>query len=216
MTVAAPRVRFDRSARYGVSIGTMVFATYLTAATDFSAIIQASNFAGSIGSDVPQVNLVEGFTIMALYIASACFMPVNAARRVSAATFAYTMLLVWAELGIQRGTGNLGANNALLEFVLNQGMLALVIAIVSWLILRRRHPISYVVVLVALVPGFESAALTAASASTAATALVVQLSVAVLGTGAVWLAAAIDSGVRRQLERRGNSREPVPTTAGTP
>ncbi len=193
----AERVRFDRSARYGVSIGTMLFAAYLTVATDFSAIIQASNFAGSIGSDVPQVNLVQGFTILALFVASACFMPVSAARRVSAATFASTMLLIWAILGIQRGTGNLGDDNALLEFVLNQGVLALLVAIVSWLILRGRHPVSYVVVLVALVPGVEAALLNSAGASAAALAMTQQITVVVLGIGAAWLAALIDGAVRR-------------------
>jgi hypothetical protein len=54
----ASELRFDRNARYGAALVGVLFAGYLNIATDFTAFIQAANYAGALGTDVPAVDFV--------------------------------------------------------------------------------------------------------------------------------------------------------------
>ncbi|HET8927276.1 MAG TPA: hypothetical protein VFN24_05535, partial [Microbacterium sp.] len=98
---------FDRSARYGAALVTTLFAGYLCIASSFDAFIEASNYAGAIGTDVPLVDLVEFLLIVGLFVAAFTIMPASGARRLGAVTLACVVLLLWATIGIQRGVGNI-------------------------------------------------------------------------------------------------------------
>ena len=193
--------RFDRNARYGAALVGVLFAAYLNIATDFSAFIQASNYDGSLGSDVPLVNFVQFFTIMGLYVVAIAILPVDASRRVSAITLVCTILFTWATLGIERGTGNIVQPVGFWQFVLNQGFVTLVVALGAWFIVRGRRWgwIAYAIV---VVPPLVGHALDLAEVTSGSYTLVIEGTVVVGGIGAAWLGWAIDRAVERALRSR--------------
>ncbi len=205
----AERFRLDSNGRYGVSLVGVLFGAYLTIATDFSAFIQASNYDGSLGTDVPLVNLVQFVTILGLYVASFAILPVDAARRVSAITLACTILFLWATLGIERGTGNIVQPVAFWDFVLNQGFITLVVALGGWFIVRGRRW-GWVVYPIAIAPPIVGHALDLAEVTSGSYTLVIEGVVVVGGIGAAWLAALIDRIAARALGSR------RPTGLGAP
>ncbi|SFR94611.1 hypothetical protein SAMN04487846_0988 [Microbacterium sp. cf046] len=191
-----PEVRFDRNARYGAAMVGVMFAAFLNIATDFSAFIQAANYAGALGTDVPAVDFVQFVVLLGLYIASFILMPASGARRLGAVTLASVVLLLWATVGIERGIGNITEPIAFWTFVVNQGMITLVVALGGWLIVRGRHPLCFVVLLLALIPPIVSRILVDVSATSGAYTLVTEAMVVVFGLGGAWLAALIDHLVR--------------------
>jgi len=191
-------LRFDRSARYGAALVGTLFAGYLCIATSFDAFIQASNYAGALGTDVPLVDLVEFILILGLFIASFSIMPGSPARRIGAVTLACVVLLLWATVGIERGIGNITDPVWLWTFVLNQGFITLIVSLGGWLLVRGRHPLTFVVLLLALVPPFVSQALVNANVTSGSYTLVTEGMVVVFGVGGAWLAVLIE----RQLGRR--------------
>ncbi len=187
---------FDRGARYGAALVGTLFAGYLCIVTDFEAFIEASNYAGAIGTDVPLVDLVEFVLILALFVTSFAIMPASGARRLAAVTLACAVLLLWAAIGIERGIGNITAPVAFWSFVVDQGLITLIVALGGWLLVRGRHPLCSLVLLLALVPPLVSRALVNASVTSGAYALVIEALVVVLGVGGAWLAALVDRAVR--------------------
>jgi len=198
----ADPLKFTANARYGAAVVGTVFAAYLNSATDFSSYIQASNFAGSIGTDVPLVNFVQFFMIMGLYVASFALMPVESSRRVSAITLACTVLFTWATLGIERGTGTIVQPVGFWSFVLNQGFITVVVALGGWLIVRGRR-VGWVAFGLVVIPPLVGRALDLASVTSGAYILVLEGTVLVVGVGGAWLAGAIDAGVARIGRVRG-------------
>ena len=194
-------LKFTDNARYGAAIVGTVFAAYLNIATDFSSYIQASNYAGTLGTDVPLVNFVQFFTIMGLYVTSFALMPVESSRRVSAITLACTVLFTWATLGIERGTGTIVQPVGLWSFVLNQGFVTVVIALGGWLIVRGRR-VGWIAFGLVVVPPLVGHALDLASVTSGAYILVIEATVLVGGVGGAWLAWAIDTGVARAFRPR--------------
>ena len=152
----APALRFDRNARYGAAMVGVLFAAFLNIATDFSAFLQAANYAGALGTDVPAVDFVEYLIILGLYVASFTMMPTTGARRLGAVTLACVVLLLWATVGIERGIGNIDQPVAFWTFVVNQGLITLVVALGGWLLVRGRHPLAFVVLLLAIIPPIVS------------------------------------------------------------
>jgi hypothetical protein len=197
----ADRFRFDRNARYGAALVGFMFAAYLNIATDFSAFIQASNYDGSLGTDVPLVNFVQFATIMGLYVVSVVILPVDAARRVSAVTLVCTVLFMWATLGIERGTGNIVQPVAFWQFVLNQGFVTLVVALGGWFIIRGRRW-GWIAFAVVVVPPLVGRALDLAEVTSGSYTLVIEGTVVFGGIGAAWLGWAIDRAVERALRSR--------------
>ncbi|MCR2764135.1 hypothetical protein NQ152_11540 [Microbacterium sp. zg.B48] len=191
-----PEVRFDRNARYGAALVGVLFAGFLNIATDFSAFIQAANYAGVLGTDVPAVDFAEFVLILGIYLAAFILMPASGARRLGAVTLACVVLLLWATIGIERGVGNIDHPVAFWTFVVNQGLITLVVALGGWLLVRGRHPLAFLVLLLALIPPLVSVLLVQASATTGAYILVSEGTVIVLGIGGAWLAALIDRLVR--------------------
>ncbi|MCR2808998.1 MULTISPECIES: hypothetical protein [unclassified Microbacterium] len=191
-----PEVRFDRNARYGAALVGVLFAGFLNIATDFSAFIQAANYAGVLGTDVPAVDFAEFVLIIGIYLAAFILMPASGARRLGAVTLACVVLLLWATIGIERGVGNIDHPVAFWTFVVNQGLITLVVALGGWLLVRGRHPLAFLVLLLALIPPLVSVLLVQASATTGAYILVSEGTVIVLGIGGAWLAALIDRLVR--------------------
>ncbi len=110
-------------------------------------------------------------------------------------TAVWVILCLWATFGLERGVGNISEPVALWAFVLNQGFVTLLAAVGGWVIARGRHPVSWIVVVVAVVPAIVSPLLVQANFTTGGYALVLQGLVIVLGLGAVWAAAWIDRTV---------------------
>ncbi len=194
----APRLRFDRGARYGAAIVGMLATTYLASATDFSAIVQSESYAGTIRTDVPLVNIVQFLLIVGGMVASLALLPTPGMRRVGGVTLVCVTLFLWATLGLERGVGNIHEPDGLWAFVLDQGFVTLLAAVGGWVIARGRHPLSWIVVIVAIVPPIVGPALIEADFTTGGYALVIQAIVVFGGLAAVWAAAWID----RLLERR--------------
>ncbi|MGK9147959.1 hypothetical protein KXS11_10070 [Plantibacter flavus] len=199
----ADRLRFDTGARYGAALVGVLFAGYLNIATDFSAFIQASNYAGSLGTDVPLVNVVQFLTIVGLYVASFSIMPVDGARRVAAVTLACTVLFTWATLGIERGTGSIVHPVEFWQFVLNQGFITLVVGLGGWFIVRGRR-FGWIAFLVVFVPPIVGSALDIAAVTSGTYTLLIEGTVVVCGLAAAWLGALVDGAVARLArDRRG-------------
>lgn len=194
----APRLRFDRRARYGAAIVGMLATTYLASATDFSAIVQSESYAGTIRNDTPLVNIVQFLLIVGGMVASLALLPTPGMRRVGGITLVCVALFLWATFGLERGVGNIHEPDALWAFVLDQGFVTLLAAVGGWVIARGRHPLSWIVVIVAIIPPIVGPMLVEANFTSGGYALVIQGIVVLGGLGAVWAAAGID----RLLERR--------------
>ncbi len=193
----APALRFDGSARYGAAIVAMLFATYLQTALDFSAIVQSESYAGTIRNDAPLVNIVQFALVLGSMVAALALLPTGGMRRLGAVTLVCVVLLLWATFGLERGDGSLTQPVVLWDFVLNQGFVALLAGVGGWVIARGRHPLAWIVVVVAVIPPLVGPVLVAANFSTGGYALVMQGIVGFGGLGAVWAAALIDRGLER-------------------
>ena len=204
-----PELRFDRNARYGAALVGVLFAGFLNIATDFSAFIQAANYAGALGTDVPAVDFVEFLLILGLYVTSFLLMPSTGARKLGAVTLACVVLLLWATVGIERGIGNIDQPVAFWTFVVNQGLITLVVALGGWLLVRGRHPLAFLVLLLAVIPPIVSRILVDVSATSGAYTLVTEAMVVVFGIGGAWLAALIDQWVRSRAKAQGEETAPV-------
>ncbi|MFC8681340.1 hypothetical protein ACFT30_07415 [Microbacterium ureisolvens] len=203
----APTLRFDRGARYGAAIVGTLAATYLMIATDYSAIVQTATYAGTIRNDTPIVDVVQFILILGMFVASLALLPTPGMRRLGGITLVCVVLLLWATLGLERGSGQITQPLALWSFVLNQGFVTLLAAVGGWVIARGRHPLSWCVVVVAVLPPIVAPRLVAANFTTGGYALVMEAIVIIAGLGAVWAAVWID----RALERRA-----APTSDGQP
>lgn len=191
-------VRFNRNARYGAAMVGVMFASYLNIATDFSAFIQAANYAGALGTDVPAVDFVQFVLIVGIYLASFIIVPASGTRRLVAVTLTCVVLFLWATIGIERGVGNITEPVEFWSFIVNQGWVTLIVGLGGWLIVRGRHPVAFAVLLLALVPPVISRILVDVSVTSGVYELVTQAMVIVFGIGGAWLAVLIDSLLRRR------------------
>ncbi|WP_404430313.1 hypothetical protein LG299_11455 [Microbacterium lacus] len=192
----AEPLRFDRNARYGAALVGTLFATYLCVSTDFSAFVQAANYAGTLGTDQPLVDLFEYLLMLGLFVVSFSIAPTTAGRRLGAVTLAAVVLLLWAAVGIERGVGNIVDPIEFWTFVTGQGFIALVVGLGGWLIVRERHPLAFIVLLFAVVPPIVSRMIVDASWTSGSYVLVLEGVVIALGIGGAWLAAFIDRWAR--------------------
>lgn len=204
-------LHFGPQARYGAALVGTLFAGYLCIVTSFDAFIEANDYAGAIGTDVPLVDVVEFILILGILVVSFSIMPVSGARRLAAVTLACVVLLLWATVGIERGVGNITEPVALWTFLVNQGMITLIVSLGGWLIVRGRRPLAFVVLLLVLVPPLVTRAMVNASVTSGAYTLVTIAMVVIFGVGGAWLAALID----RVLERREDRAPAVTDDADT-
>ncbi|MFE1646323.1 hypothetical protein ACFM35_12160 [Microbacterium sp. P01] len=196
---------FDRNARYGAALIGVAFAAYLCISTDFNAFIQASNYAGALGTDVPLVDFVEFVLIYLLFVGSFVLIPASGARRLAAVTTTSVALFLWAVIGIERGVGNIDQPEALWTVLTNQGFVTLLVALTGWLLVRARHPLAFVVVLLAFIPPVISRILIDRAFTSGAYTLIIEGTVIALGLGGVWLAVWIDRLVRGRGTARSRS-----------
>ncbi|MCI1020417.1 hypothetical protein HWD99_17460 [Microbacterium sp. C5A9] len=196
-------LKFDANARYGAALVGVLFAGYLSVATDYSAFVQAANYAGVLGTDIPAVDLFEFLLTLGLFVTAFSMFPASAARRLSAVTLTCVVLFLWATIGIERGVGNVLEPVQLWVFVLDQGMITLLVALGGWLIVRERGYAAYAVLLLIVVPPIISRALIDSSVTSGAFTLAKIAAVIVLGIGGAWLAAMIDRsvGARRRARK---------------
>jgi|GEM_PF-6525197 len=197
-------LRFDANARYGAALVGVLFAGYLSVATDYSAFVQAANYAGVLGTDIPAVDLFEFLLTLGLFVTAFSIVPASAARRLSAVTLTCVVLFLWATIGIERGVGNVLEPVHLWVFVLDQGMITLLVALGGWLIVRERSYAAYAVLLLIVIPPIISRALIDSSVTSGAFTLAKIAAVIVLGVGGAWLAAMIDRsvGARRRARKK--------------
>ena len=200
----------DRGIRYGLGLGLVVAATYLAIATDFSGYLQQTSFAGS--ASVSLLGLLQFLLLLVLFVASMAVMPVSADRRLAAVTYVAVLLLLWATFGIERSVGNIRDPVALWLFLLNQGFVTMVVALGGWLIVRGRHPLSAVVLVLAIIPPIVARSLVNASVTSGAYTLAIEGIVVVGSVAGGLLAWFIDAAVRgrvqERLERRGTMGRP--------
>ena len=196
--MTSPRVTFDAGTRYGIALVGVLFAAYLNIATGFTTFLQAVDFGGTLGSDDSIVNAVQFLTIVGLYVASFAIAPAPGAHRLAAITLACVVLFLWATLGIERSVGNVTEPVDLWLFVLNQGFITLVVSLGGWLLVRQRHPIAFVVLIVAIVPPIVAGVLRDASVTSGAYQLIIEGIVVLGGVGGAWAGWAIDRAVRRR------------------
>lgn len=199
--MAEPLRLLDPGFRYGAALVGVLFATYLNAATDFTAYIVSAGYAGSLGSDVPLLNIVQFATIVVLYVVSFALIPGSAARRLAAVTLAVVVLMLWATFGILRGTGRIPEASGFWFVALDQGMIALVVSVGGWLLVRGRHPLAFLVLVVAAIPPIVARVMVDAEVPEGAYTLVIQGIVWLGGIGAAWAGWAIDRAVRARRER---------------
>lgn len=196
--MTSPRVTFDAGTRYGIALVGVLFAAYLNIATGFTTFLQAVDFGGTLGSDDSIVNAVQFLTIVGLYVASFAIAPAPGAHRLAAITLACVVLFLWATLGIERSIGNVTEPIDLWLFVLNQGFITLVVSLGGWLLVRQRHPLAFVVLIVAIVPPIVAGVLRDASVTSGAYQLIIEGIVVLGGVGGAWAGWAIDRAVRRR------------------
>lgn len=192
----AEPLRFDRNARYGAALVGTLFASYLCVSTDFSAFVEAANYAGTLGTDQPLVDFFEFVLMLGLFVASFVIAPTSGYRRLAAVTLASVVLLLWATVGIERGVGNIVEPVAFWTFITGQGFITLVVGLGGWLIVRERHPLAFVVLGLAVIPPIVSRMIVDASWTSGSYTLVLEGVVIALGIGGAWLAVAIDGFAR--------------------
>ena len=207
MTTA--RVTFDTGTRYGIALVGVLFAAYLNVATGFTTFLQAVDYGGTLGSDQSIVNAVQFLTILGLYVAAFAIAPAPGSRRLAAITLACVVLFLWATFGIERSIGNISEPVGFWLFVLNQGFITLVVSLGGWLLVRQRHPLAFVVLVVAVVPPIVAGVLRNASVTSGAYQLVIEAIVVLGGIGAAWAAWAIDRGVRGRRDAAAGDAETV-------
>jgi hypothetical protein len=202
-------LRFDRGARYGAAIVATLFGTYLLIATSFGAIVKAENYVGTIRSDIPLLNIVQFLIIVVTLVTALILLPTSEAHRLGGVTLQIVVLMLFATLGLEQASGNLPDRSGFWQFVLDQGFVTLFVSVGGWVIARGRHPLTWLVVVVAVVPPIVGPILTDYGWNSGSYALVMQGIVIVGGLGAVWLAAWGD----RLLRSRASSRT-VPAAMG--
>ena len=202
-TTVDPIELHDRSIRYGLGLGLVVMATYLTIATDFSGYLQQTSFAGS--ASVSLLGMLQFVLILVLFVAAMAVMPVSGDRRVAAVTYVSVLLLLWATFGIERSVGNIREPVQFWFFVLDQGFVTMVVALGGWLIVRGRHPLSAVVLALAIIPPIVARSLVDASVTSGAYALALEAIVVLGSVAGGMLAWLIDAAVRGRV--RGRVRE---------
>jgi len=198
--MTTPRVTFDAGTRYGIALVGVLFAAYLNIDTGFTTFLQAVDFGGTLGSDQSIVNAVQFVLIVGLYVAAFAIAPAPGSRRLAAITLACVVLFLWATFGIERSVGNVAEPVGFWLFVLNQGFITLAVALGGWLLVRARHPLAFVVLLVAIVPPIVAGVLRDASVTSGAYQLIIEAIVVLGGIGGAWAAWAIDRLVRRRRD----------------
>ncbi|MGP3533314.1 hypothetical protein ACTU3I_00845 [Microbacterium sp. RD1] len=203
---------FRAGARYGAAVAIMIFSTYLAISTNFSAIVQSENYAGTIRSDVPLLDVAEFVLIVAGMVTAVAILPTRWPSRLGAVTLICVTLFLWATFGIERGAGVITEPVGFWSFVLDQGFATLLAAVGGWLIARGRHPLTWLFTLVCLLPSLVAMWTETINITTGAYALLMLGVVAVAGLAAVWAAAAVD----RMLPRRARPGHPDAAGDSTP
>lgn len=201
--VLSPRAEHRRGVRYGLSLACVVLGVYLVMQWSPSALMAAL---------VPLLMLQ---TVLQLMIAISVLLiglalaPTSAARAVISAVLAAGLLVVVTVLSYLQLTGVLALPARMLWSVLIPGTAALGGAMLGWLIVRRRHPLTYVLVLGALAPGLVRYVLLMSGAEPGLIWFSDLLVTFVAGVGGAWIAA----GISRLLggRRISASTPPQPT-----
>lgn len=194
------RAEHRRGVRYGLSLACVVLGVYLVMQWNPGPLLYA---AGPLVTAQAVLQLVIAVLVLVAGIAVA---PTSVVRAAVAAVLAAGLILLATVLFYLRLTGALVLPLPLLWSLINPVAAALGGALLGWLIVRRRHPLTYVLVLGALVPGFVRHALVLSGADSGLIWFSDLLVALVVGVVGAWIAA----GISRVLGAHSTApREPV-------
>lgn len=211
--------RFDYSGRYAASLATVIFATYLQVNTNFGLFIQGVLY----DTGYPQSTLVLLFTQTLLpvvaYVFAFLIAPTTPTRRFVAAGLAVVILLIWALLTAGRLGGSLppiGGPMVIQVFIAPAGA-GVFVALLGWLIVRERSPLSYLVLLLTPLLGIVALATAFNGVDSGTTQLLIVPLAAVIGIGGAWAARGLSTLTQRTAPAYpAVGTQPVPPSTQVP
>lgn len=196
------RAEHRRGVRYGLALACMVLGVYLVMQWNPGPLLYDAAPLFRV-----QTVLQLAIAVLVLFLGLAVA-PTSVARAAISAVLVAGLIIVASLLFYFRLTGALMLPVVMLGSLITPGYAALGGALLGWLIVRRRHPLTYLLVLGALLPGLVRHALVLAGAGAGMIWFSDLLITLVVGVGGAWIAA----GVSWMLGRRATSpREPMRT-----
>lgn len=180
-----PRAEHRRGVRYGSSLACVVLGVYLVMQWSPSALMYSAP-AALVLQTVAQLGLAIAVLLIGLALA-----PTSVARAAIAVVLAVGLLVIVTALFYLRLTGSFLLPVPVLWSVLIPGTAALGSGLLGWLIVRRRHPLTYVLVLGALLPGVVRHLLLMGGAESGVIWFSDLVTAFVVGVGGAWIAAGI-------------------------
>lgn len=200
-TALSRRAEHRRGVRYGLSVACVVLGVYLVMHWNPGPLLYAAGGPLFIVQTVLQLVIAGLVLVVGLAVA-----PTSVVRAVIAVVLAAGLIGATTALFYLRLTGGLVLPMPLLGTLISPGAAALGGALLGWLIVRRRHPLTYVLVLGALLPGFVRHALLRGGADMGLIWFSDLLITLVVGVAGAWIAA----GISRVLDPRTTApQEPV-------
>lgn len=183
-----PRGEHRRGVRYGLSLACVILGVYLVMQWFPSALMYAADPVLVVQT------LVQFVLAIGVLLIGLAFAPTSVARAAIAALLAVGLLVVATTLFSLRLTGSSLVPVPLARVpvfwsVLSPGTAALGSALLGWLIVRRRHPLTYVLVLGALLPGLARHLLLMSGVESGVTWFSDLVITVVVGVGGAWIAA---------------------------
>lgn len=187
-----PRAEHRRGVRYGSSLACVVLGVYLVMQWSPSALMYSAP-AALVLQTVAQLGLAIAVLLIGLALA-----PTSVARAAIAVVLAVGLLVIVTALFYLRLTGSFLLPVPVLWSVLIPGTAALGSGLLGWLIVRRRHPLTYVLVLGALLPGVVRHLLLMGGAEPGVIWFSDLVTAFVVGVGGAWIAAGISHVLGRR------------------
>ncbi|ACQ80803.1 NADH dehydrogenase (quinone) [Beutenbergia cavernae DSM 12333] len=194
-TRATPLQVFDYSGRYGASLVAVLLGAYLVMNTNMSAFVNLATRGDALLALALGLQAAFGLAVL---VAGLAIAPAPAAHRLLAVAAAVVVIVVAGVVIHLWLMGSVRVAGAWTAAVLSLPGATLFAASLGWLIVRRRPPLTALLLLLALVPGLLNHALRLAGVSGGAVnILLMPLVVAVVGVGIAWAARAIAAGTTR-------------------
>lgn len=182
---AVDRAQYRRGTRYGIAAVAVPLGVYQLLSWDVTPLIHALDPMWVLQSIL---QLLVGLTLLVGGLAVA---PTSPVRAVLASVLALGAVGAAAGLMALRLTSGLLAGPPALWSVLSPGYAALASALLGWLIVRRRHPLTYVLVIGALIPGLVRYQLLLAGVDMTLVRLMDVVLTAGVGVIGAWIAFAV-------------------------
>lgn len=188
------RAEYVRGARYGAALAATLLGGYLMATQGIGQFVQLT----LIGNGEPEVAVLVfsrflfGVVVLVVGLLVA---PTSVARRVIAAGIAVVLTVVSSLLFAGRLNGDVPLPHWSSGF-LHPAFVATLAATVGWLIVRERHPLTFLLLILTVVLGVLPHQFIIQSVPSAVTELTVVPLAAIVGVGIAWAAAGITRAFR--------------------